>query len=431
MNWGRALTFGLLNFLPALAGNCWLTLLPVVLRQHFGVEDPRLLSYYAGEVFVASYYGVLGGVFLWPFVVRRIDKSSCLLISTVGIGLAAGATGLGRNVGWLIGCRVMQGLVYNVHTVGKDFVFDIFARQQRQIVLTLDSIFSVLGTLVGPLVGLGFYQFTENNFTFSCALVGGLCSMGVACFLFFFRAFEQKSLQEEEKRLTTTEETNSPFLSAVLKAVGSKRKRAVIIFFALSSACCTADLIISVLFLLAPQSEGGLGVNPRLLSMVTCAAFLPCVMVLFSIQRVVPRHVSYAKALLVFVLLFAGSVMVIPLTQNLIAVSGRSELVWVALTAHVLKFCTNSHVFSPFLHYLLNDGLDRSIRTAVNALNYFASVAAAIALVELTVPLYSFALYHPVLRKLAPFNRQLVFWLIAGVQLLPLTQLQRLRGDPA
>lgn len=425
--WSRILTFGFLNFAPALGGNWWLIILPLVLRNNFHITDPVLLVSTAGTIYILGFVGIILGALLWPITVTILNKKACLLISVFFMGTFIGMMGFRSQLWMFMICRVGQGLSANIHTVGKDFIFDYFEDARRPTIFSLNAIFALFGGLVGPLIGVMIYSHFDQNFEHSCFFVMGIFYTIGFVYLLFYYIFNFEHIKDEvdlEERMRFVRHTSEAIMEidlkeAFFKFIKKSNMRFLVITYALSNGCASGDTILSVLFLQAPWDQGGYQISPAILSLLFGLVFIPSVALMLVSNKFVPAKITYRRAIMIFILIFCCAVAMTPAYRDLIPKSDFPKWEWIVLANQMVKALTNSHIYSPFIYYLLNKKLNKHIRTGINAIVYLISVTWLVIFVKLLVYIYSKAMYHPYFQRWAPLNKYIPFVVLFIAQMIP------------
>lgn len=425
----RCILFGVLNFIPSICANWWLVISPRILRNNLGVSDPQTIVNYTGLLYTAGLIGVILGSFLWPVVVKFFSKKVSIIVSNVLVGLSVFMMGVGNRFGMFFAFRIVQGASSNIHTVGKDFIFDYFPENLRQFVLNLDTVFSMVGNLLGPLLGIFLYRLNDESFSVSCMWIMIVAEVIALTAYIFFYVFDWKPVQmtidiEERLRLlkvTPAEDMISArtLKEAALQVLKKPSARGLIVTFAISSACTAAELVISVLFLQASWNEGGLEISQVTISMIAAVSFFPSVTILFYSDRLIPHRISYRTTIAFFILTFASLVMLTPAFRDLIPREHYFPLIYLVYFAQCTKFSTNSHVFAPFIHYLLNRKLNKHIRTGINSINYFICMAFTIFMISVITEIYSWTMYSPFWAAHRVIGKYIAFWILGLAHIIP------------
>ena len=447
----RCFCFGMLSFLPSICSNWWLVICPLILSNNLGVSDPLQIATDTGIIYTAGFVGILIGTVLWPILIRHISKKFSLVLSAVVMSLSVLLMGLKHDFSSFFLSRVLQGASYNIHTVGKDFIFDYFQEDMRQFVLNFDQVFLMIGLLVGPLIGVFLYEVTGESFRMSCIwifVIGMVISvMTIVLFYFFdWKPFvvaidsdeKLKLIKNTENHPQSTEvhhqssfQPDEPAISektisrAFLTLLHRPSTRNLIITFGICSACTQTELVISVLFLETEWSQGGLSISAEAFSLIAAISFLPSLYILLQSHHYVPSIFSYRNVIVFFVTCFSAFVIVTPLCRDLLPHEKYQYFVYIVYFVQAVKFFTNSHIYSPFIHFLINKRLNEHIRTGVNSINYFISMVATIVMIAYVVPIFTWTMYSEFWQIYRPFNKYIAFWILGITNLIPVFLIKR------
>lgn len=183
--WLRLLIFGVMNFVVFLT-NTWTTIdLEEIIQDNLGV-DPAQMSTIASFMYSGFFAGMLVSCFLWPFVVRLLPKIWCIISAFVVVGCLNLFCYYLTNIHFIILCRFLSGVFQNIHTVGKDFLFDVFSTEYAKKGLILDSCFGLLGHLVAPVIGHWLYVHSHKSFETTCFKVAMIFFTTILIFYLFF-----------------------------------------------------------------------------------------------------------------------------------------------------------------------------------------------------------------------------------------------------
>jgi MFS family permease len=427
----RLVIFGYLNFIPVLTNQWSAVILPLILRNNLRIADESRYTLIAVYFFISFFIGINIGCFLWPWLVNRMTKRNCVLLSVVIMGVANAASGLYMNIFYICAWRTIAGAALNLHTVGKDFLFEFCHDDHyRQFGLTLDSCFALIGNIMGPFIGYQIYIHSGDSFTRSCLVIGLLFLIGLVSFLtafFFDYEIKVNSISDdEEKKLVLRLRTASmgtqvmqstQYKDVFIEAFRTTTVRNLIILFMIATTCTNCDLILSVFYLQTAWEDEGLGVTAGALSYVSFIAFFPALAVISLSPRLVPKSISYKRFIQVVILIFSAAVIVTPLFRDLIPSASREGYMWLVYANQLVKYCSSSHVISPFIHYLLNKKANEFIRTSLNSINYIFCTLSLVVLMNLIVPLLSVSLFCKSWQRFQPFNKCLTFWIVGALSL--------------
>jgi MFS family permease len=139
--------FGIMNFIVFLT-NTWLTLdINKILVENLNVKESDISSV-ASVLFSSFFYGLLLSSFIWPPCVSKFPKFFCIISSFIILGLINWSCFYITNIYYIIFTRFLAGTFQNIHTVGKDYLFDQFSEDYAKTGLIIDSCFGLLGTFL-------------------------------------------------------------------------------------------------------------------------------------------------------------------------------------------------------------------------------------------------------------------------------------------
>lgn len=431
----RIFAFAYQNFLPIITVQWSSIILPDILRYNLKVEDEASFSLIASYFFISYFLGIILGCFLWPTLVKFFSKRSCILVSIIIIGIANMLSGRGEKVTFISICRFIAGISLNIHTVGKDFLFEFAEDKHRQFILSIDSCFVLLAHLAGPFIGMQIYYANDRNFEVSCLWISAIFFFGA--FIFFIAFFlipytpidhmddhsSQRNLDDDEQNPLNNIDQNSTAQIEVMSArdvlrecVNNPDIRNTMAVFALSTACTNCDLVLSIIFLQTPWENQGLSISPKVLSQVSLLSYLPAVAILIYSPKICPKKIPYADYIRTFAGIFALSVIITPLFRDILPSKYHADFNILIYINQMVKYCTNSHIVSPFIHYKINKRANKHIRTVINSINFVISTTAVVIIMNLIVPLLSVTLYSHTFVELRPFNKYFTFLAVTLLQ---------------
>ena len=419
----RYFVFGLQNFIPVVTTQWSSIILPVILKENFHIEDEGSIGRLASLFFASFFSGMIIGCVLWPFLSTFVEKRTALLISVIGIGLLNGLSGMRSSITLVILCRFLAGILLNIHTVGKDFLFQFVKPSHRQFVLSIDSAFGLLAHLVSPHLGVLLYDWSDRSFkksTFMIMILFMIVSLlFILVFFLYDSSLDRGYLEDSETESLlsrSTEELNKGNLFIfALRALRKKELRNGMIVFALATACTNCDLVVSVILLQTKWSDGGYGIEPMMLSNISMISYPFALFILFICPILVRGPRSRGFAISLFLLIFALSVSLTPLWRD---VYGESKAIKIVLWTQLIKYITNSHIFSPFMHFTINIQAKKTERTLANSLNFIISTSTTVIMMNTVVPLISMSLHWQTFKKFEPWNRYLCFHMLFFIQMI-------------
>jgi MFS family permease len=432
----RMFVFAFQNFIPIMTCQWSSIILPDILRYNLKIVDESTFSLIANYFYISYFIGIILGCFIWPYLVQFISKRNCILISTFMIGVANIASGYGQDVTHICACRFVAGCFLNIHTVGKDFLFDFVPEEHRQFTLSLDSCFGLMGHLGGPFIGMHIYYLNDRDFKATCFWIGVIFFFGVLLFLIAFYIIEYTGyhhgeglkkdtnrIEEERVRLRNSEGEEQGMIEVtstldVFKVCANNLDiRNSIIVFGITTAASNCDLVLSVIYLQTPWADQGLSISPVVLSNISLLSFLPALSILLYSPKICPSRIPYLSYIRIFVFVFALAVLVTPLFRDILPEANHADFNILVYLNQIMKYCTNCHIVAPFIHYTINRRANRHIRTTINSINFVISTTLVVVFMNLIVPLLSVSLYSPQFQNLKPFNKYFTFVMVAGIQL--------------
>ena len=77
----------------------------------------------------------------------------------------------------------------------------------------------------------------------------------------------------------------------------------------------------------------------------------------------------------------------------------------------------NSHIYSPYIHFLINSKVNSSKRTYMNCVNFIINTIISTTVLNTVVPFLSVSLNNPFFKSFIPYNKYFCFVIIAMLQL--------------
>lgn len=428
----RILVFGMQNFMPILTTQWSTIVLPDIMRYNLKIEDEATFSRVASYFYISYFTGMILACFIWPVLVKLLSKRNCLLLSMTIIGTANIISGWGENIVLICICRFIAGCSLNIHTVGKDFLFEFSEDKYRQFVLSLDSCFGLLAHLAGPYIGMRIYYHNNRSFAASCVWIGAIFYTGallffIAFYLFIYKPVEHDHIPvsdetlEEKKPLKHDDHDDSVIESTnardVLKECYNNHNiRNAMIVFGISTACTNSEIVLSAIYLQTPWDHGGLSISPQMLSHVSLISYIPALTLLLYSPKICPSQISYRTFIRFFVIAFSLAVIMTPTFRDILPGSHHADYNIFIYINQGIKYSMNSHIFSPFIHYTINKRANKHIRTIINSINFVFSTTMIVIVMNLIVPLLSVSLYSPNFTHLEPANKYITFSIVAVLQ---------------
>ena len=427
----------LMNGAPILAYQWSTIILPELLKEHFGIDDMKTVSFYASLFYVSYFCGIFLSCFIWPFVVKYVSKRRCLLFSTMMYGIMTLISSYGKSLSFLLICRFITGIFLNENSVGKDLLFEFAKGKFRQIGLSFDSAIALAMNLAGPFIGILIYRSTGDSIQWSLIVIA--CIYFLISFIFviffFFVPYNEKhrnSFKPEEASCRESEAEENKLLikdkrgKMRIKTRSTKEVlywclhhptlRNPILIYSISLAVTNTDLLMTVILLETSWNESGYGIDPRTLSILCAISVIPACLILFFSPSICPSKIDYSSFMRIFIILFSFGVFLTPLLRDIIPVENHYNFRCMIYLVVFLKNCTNGRLFAPFIHFHLNDKSNRYIRTLINTVNFVCATLFNIILLNLIVPLLSITLYDERFTKYAPYNRYPLFLLLVILQ---------------
>lgn len=453
--YSRLFIHTLMNGIPQLVFQWSIIILPEILRDHFGVQDNLMISFYASMFYMSYFCGNILSCFVWPVLVNYVSKRRCILSGFVMYGVITMISSTGKSIMFLVVCRFFTGIFLNENSIGKDLLFEFCKGNYRQIGLSLDSAWSLTLGFGGPLIGLMLYRLSGNNLSLSLIYIGSIyLFFGAIFFILFFlvpykakrrNSFKHniKSLEDVEtekmtenktqpKKKDKNEEENLLLLpdttkkdriktrstkEVIYNCIHLKTLRNPILIYAFSISITATDLLLTVILLETAWKDQGYGLSPGSLSRLWAMTVVPAVIIILVSPKYCPSRISYSTFVRVFILTFAFGVLFTPLLRDLIPEKHRETFTPLIYLVIFLKNCSCGRLYAPFIHFQINNRSNRYIRTLINTINFIVVTALTILLVNLIVPMLSVMLFSPIFTRFAPFNKYPLFLILAFMQL--------------
>ena len=142
--WIKLIIFGFMNFVIFLT-NAWTTIdLNYIIKENLGVSKEKISSV-ASLMYSSFFCGMLISSFVWPTIIRFIPKKFSIILAFILTSMLNLSNYYIIDVRYIIFVRFICGIIQNIHTVGKDFLFDEFSKQDAKTGLIMDSCFGLLG----------------------------------------------------------------------------------------------------------------------------------------------------------------------------------------------------------------------------------------------------------------------------------------------
>lgn len=428
----RLAIFGILNFIPLLTIQWSIIILPDILETNLKIKDKTQFSFIAGYLVISYFYGRLIGSFVWPVLVRIVNKRICILISFLLMGITNALSGIGTNVYMICLCRLIAGIALNINTVGKDFLFEFCDEKYRQLGLLIDSAFCLLGGLAGPFIGYYLYYLFDKDFGTTCIAIAFFFFAG---FLMFFQVFfvsyvpplntshneeELHNMLEFEGKLTSTS-----LRGMIYQCYKDPIIRSLILAYGITIASTDCELLLSVLYLQVPWENYGLGISSQSLSILSLICFVPSCIFLLSSYKFVPKHMQYFTFIRTILVIFTIATALTPLLRDIIPNSYHDNYNIFIFIVQGSKYIFNGFTFAPFIHYLLNKRTERNVRTIINSINFVVSTIIIIVALNVIVPLLSLSLYGSIFIEYRRYSKNIAFFIVTGLNVIALIILNK------
>ena len=424
----RLITFGLMNFLPMLTTQWSIVILPEILETNLNVKNKSEYSFIAGYFFISFFYGRLVGTFIWPMMVKILSKKMCILISILVMGLSNALSGVGPNIFMICACRFVAGIALNIHTVGKDFLFEFCNENYRQLGLSMDSVFSLFGGLAGPFIGHYLYNSFDKDFETTCLAIAFLFFIG---FILFFHVFfisytpplNVSHTDEEIQEMLGHHGQKIHFTdlkSVIRQCYESESIRGLMLVYGIAMASTDCDLVLSVLYLQIDWGNYGLGIDSYMISKISLFCFFPSCLLLLASNRIVPRHIKYISYIKYVLVIFTIAVFITPLLRDIIPSESHKRYNTLIYIIQCFKYTINAQIFSPYVHYLINKRANKDIRTMMNSINFVISTVIIVVLMNLVVPLLSISLYSPLFEQYRSYSKNISFFIVCVLNIIAL-----------
>lgn len=419
----RVFVFGFITQLPILLTMWSLTVLPEILELNYGVESPGRRSIVAGYFYTSFFYGMILGSFIWPHVLNYISKRNALFIGlAVQAGLSA-VMGMNDSLMYLYSIRFLCGLMHNINTVGKDFIFDFCDDTYRQYAFSFKSCFGILAGFAGPFVGYCVYMYTGKSFAKSCVIISAVYLVALVLFIIFFYIIRVDMNVSKSEINPDDEETHQLNADGPKKQIGlgetirycmgNAKLRSYILVYLIMNGVFKTINVITVFYLEAPFGREGLGVDSMTLTYIALVSYFPCLIILLSAPSFVPNKIDYRHYIMAISVVFSLTIIMLPVFKDLLTAENYSKYVWFVYFNQTLLYCANPKLFSPAINYLVNKAVSRRMRTAANAVTLLGSTLSSAVLLNLIAPLYSMSIEDDRLLRYAPYNKYIAFGVLA------------------
>lgn len=432
--YSRLILHTILNGIPYLSYQWSTIVIQEVLTKNFGVTDQTRMSFYASLFYVSYFCGLFMSCFIWPFVVHYVSKRRCVLFSNVMFGVLTMCSGIGNSLTVFLLCRFLTGMCLNVNSIGKDLLFEFCKGNLRQVGLSFDSAMGLAMNLSGPVIGMLIYHACDSDLQLTLIWVGSVFLFAAFFFLvlFFIVPYREKhrnsfSPEEEKARELSHRaqvEEGQPLMTekkgvmqiqtrstkeVIYWCIHYKSLRNPILVYGISLAVTNADLLLTVIFVETSWADHGLGVSPRMLSLIFTISVVPACLILVFSPSFCPSKIDYSTFMRVFIVTFGFAVLLTPMLRDIIPDERHEEFKWMVYLIVIIKNCSNGKLYAPFIHFHLNSKCNRYIRTLINTINFMFATLVTIVLVNAVVPLLSIMMFDPRFTQYAPYNKYFCF----------------------
>ena len=108
-----------------------MTVMPTIVKKNLGYTSAREATKVAGFFFTSFFYGLIIGSFFWPSIIKYTSKRNVIFFAVFFQMLFNAFQGSIDSIYWLCFCRFMCGMLHNLNTVGKDFIFEFAEPEWR------------------------------------------------------------------------------------------------------------------------------------------------------------------------------------------------------------------------------------------------------------------------------------------------------------
>lgn len=411
----RLAAFGYESMLPNILSFWVVAIIPEIMTRNLGVTNKQDLSYYCGTYMSMFFWGIMIGSFLWPTVVNHISKRNAVLIGIIGLGFFNFLIGHTKSLNTIFFYRFMCGVFHNLNSVGKDFIFDFARPSYRLYAFSIKTLFTFVATFIGPWVGYKLYVWCDQDFALSIYYISLAFVLGVVIFVVVYYLdftpgdadYEvisaQEAKDEEEENLTEgvseeSEKLGQRGLMEVFKiCIREQNLKSLIIIYFVTNGVYKAGNVISILYMETPWEEEGYGIGSDVISFISLLSFFPAAIMVLVSPKFVPSKISYKSFIMFFVSTLALAFFLFPLMRDLIPEKGHENYVFVAYILLGFLYASVPKLYSPFINYNLNKGVDSHSRTSLNALTFILSSASAGFFTTFVAPLLGISMYSPII----------------------------------
>ena len=411
-----------------------LMIIPTVMSQEMNVKEQDLTTYILFS-YLAYFYGMMLGCFLWNKLQNFLPPTIVLLLSLLMMGSTLFMQSVYGNVNAYIFFRFLNGIASNINNFGKSFVHEYIGREHRKSAFFCEAGSSIMGSLTAPLAGLLLYQRTKS-FLIVCFVIA---VMVFVIAFFNFITFSEKIKKNRKKSLIGSSDSDNPnsFKRRVstappgLKAmfsyclISNIVARYLIIIFIINSACFSADIVISTLFLTTKSSDDDIQLSKASLSSLNAFSAIASIFMLVYIKNNIPMKMKYDNFLKTILCLSVFLVLMTPFLKEFLKMKifGRfsQEII---LIIYGCKFFFGYHLYSNLLTYFINLSIHKIYRRQLNLILNVVKTLCSGLLFNFLMIVFKETYNWDVLVEHAPLNACFSFWIIAGLQLCALVLFQ-------
>ena len=437
----RIFTFSFSAALPIIFGSWSSTIALELFTGYFGFSNQDAMV--ASSWYTSSFlYGIIVGCFIWPELVKHLEKRTSLLIGLLVTGASCFVMATFSQFWVVCGLRFLCGIGHNFSSVGKDFIYEFaHSPMARQYGFSAKSALNMIALFVGPFAGYLIFRKFDGNFA-SCVLaIGFLYLAGILLFIIVFYVFynvnkeiaaelqkvSTEHISEEEAKIVVKEneeEVEPLSLWQVTKvSLTNRYMRSMILTYTLSNAVNKTFAGFTAIFCVLAWQDGGLGLPTELYSFISFLSFIPAVIMLFTSPLYVPKRVSFFNFIKTFLFIIIAVILLIPGFRIIFTESSIRNLgVFFVIS---LIFWGNPKQFSPFISILINNEVAPENRTSINALMVLFQNSVSAILINLMAPVFSYTVFDPRFTQFQPYNAFIPFGIIAvicGVPVFLLTK---------
>jgi MFS family permease len=400
--------------LPNILSFWVVAIIPEIMLHNLGVTNKEALSYYCGNYMSMFFWGIMVGSFLWPTIVNYLSKRNSVLVGIIGLGFFNYLIGQTTSLNMIFFYRFMCGIFHNLNSVGKDFIFDFAKPTFRLWAFSIKTLFTFVATFIGPWLGYKLYVWCNRDFALSIFYITLAFVVGVILFVVVYYVdftpgdadedeTPKEHRDEEKQKLiegasAKSDEIGQRGLLEVFKIVlKSQNLRSLIIIYFVTNGVYKAGNMIAILFMETPYADGGFGVTSDVISFISLLAFIPAAILVLVSPKFVPSVISYKAFITFFVSTLIIAFTFFPLSRDLIAAEGNQKYVWVSYVLLGFLYASVPKLYSPFINYNLNKGVDKHSRTSLNAVTFILSSASAGFFTTFIAPLLGISMYNPTL----------------------------------